>query len=309
MKALDKSDFGDILDSLKPKIGNYDWMWKFLAARAKQKRAFPSRLYPRLMRWGDPRKPYSICKAASGILFLGDYRDRWSAHYAIFPNFDDSVANSILARMKRSDGICLDIGANMGVMAATIAKGLDNRSEVIAFEPLAATVRRAAATFALNKLTNIRLLPIALGDQDGDIKFYDAPGMSEGASANPTDFSDQGVKIDWQEIKVPCRRLDTIMTEYDLPKVSAIKLDVEGNEYKTMQGGIKLLQRDSPMVLYEYFPHVAHSSGWRPADMQAVFSKSGPYQYEVLHEDNSITPYPPSSESEIVNIICHGRIC
>ena len=174
----------DALQLLKPQIGNYNWMWNILRLYARKQNNFPCKFYERLKRLGNPNKPYFIGETGSGIRFLGDYRDFPSVSHAIWPDWNNNLSRFMQEHINPDKGVYLDLGTNLGVVAATMARYLEGKQQVVSFEPVLETALRAASTFALNKLTNISLYQIAIGDKQEEITFFAAPGNSAIATAN-----------------------------------------------------------------------------------------------------------------------------
>jgi FkbM family methyltransferase len=297
---LGPADYHLYLDSLRPRIGNYDRIWKILRPIARRVGHMPYKPWAVLRRFFSEKKPYFIAETAEGIRYVGDYRDQLSITYATLPDHDSVLLQFIQKQMARTRGSYIDVGANVGVMAATMARFLEGREEVLAFEPMPDTVGRAAATFALNGHRNVRLFPVAIGDVEGSIPFYFPPGHSESASANPTDLKEMPA---WKETRVPCRTLDGLHKQGYISSAGFIKLDVEGHEPKAMSGARGLISAHRPGVLFEYHHEIAPSLGWKAEDVAALLRSGGPYEFQVLHYDNSVSPFPPKDGvQETINI-------
>jgi FkbM family methyltransferase len=300
---LKPADFQNCLDDLMPRVGKYGWMWTVLRVRARKIGRFPFKLYSVLQRFGNANKPYFVEKTGGGITFMGDYRDIYAVSCAVCPDYDDPLLGFMEQRVKHLEGDYLDVGTNLGVVAATMARSLQDRGEVIAFEPIPETAKRAAATFALNSLKNVRLFRCAISDEDGEITFFNAPGRSEAASANRTEQS-----IDWIETKVPCRTLDSLVEQKAINKVGLMKIDVEGHEPKAVRGAGQLIARQKPEIIYEYHRGVAPKVGWEAADVAALINKASRYRFRTLNGDSTLSNFPPPPDSgEVVNI--YGKSC
>lgn len=294
----------ETLATLKPKIGDYGPIWKVLRLRARQTGCIPAKLFPIAKRFFKPEKPYFIERTAQGTLFVGDVRDNYSVHCAVSPDPDDELVSFLTERTKTSGGALLDIGTNVGVVAASVAKRLAGSGlEVVAFEPVPDTAQRAAATFALNGLKNIRLFPIAVGGEDTTIPFYVAQGHSEGASANRNAYVETH---GFTEIQVACRRLDSIAESLGIGKIGFMKIDVEGFEPQVIAGAQATIGRHRPHMLFEYHPDIAGSVGWKPTDVSGKIAEAagGDYAFHVLGEGNERRPYPPSESGSLVNVYC-----
>ncbi len=302
---LTASDCHKVLNDLQPRIKNYNWMIAVLRQRIRQVGYFPSRVYSLLQKFADPKRPYFIGTTPQGIRYLGDYRDEYSLAWSTFDHYDDEVVQFLMAQLKQCRGAYLDIGANMGVTAALAARELAGREQVFAFEPLPATAQRAAATFALNDLKNVRFFQAALSDTDSEITFYYPEGHSEIASAH------RNGQMEWmnvQEVRVPSVRLDSILDKEIQNRVGLIKIDVEGHEIFALRGGSKMLGRDTPPILYEYCPTTMEGGNWGDKDMVDFLNSVGNYQLRVLNHDNSWSDFPPPPNSvHFVNVFCEAR--
>ncbi|MCS6775773.1 MAG: FkbM family methyltransferase [Chloroherpetonaceae bacterium] len=296
------SDFQQILDAMAPQLGRYDWMWPLLRWRARQTGWPPRVLYPLFRRFCNPQRPYFVGRTTDGTRILGDYRDRYCVDQMVMPAAPDPVVELLIRRVQARPGIILDVGANMGMLTVALARRMPDR-QILAFEPVAETARRAAATFALNQLCHVGLMIAAVGAQDGELTFYTAPGHSDYASAHPTETP---LEIHWVESRVPCVTLDTLMRTGVFAQVGAIKIDVEGHEMDVLRGAQELIRQYQPDILFEYNYRIAPRIGWRPEDAGAFLVELAPYTLHRIHADGSTESFrPPDHEVGIVNLLAH----
>jgi FkbM family methyltransferase len=297
------ADFQCVLEQLKPEIGNYEWLWKILRFRARQRGGFPFRLHSTLKRLGNARKPLFIGKTCDGVDFLGDYRDGYAATWAACPQFDSSLLTFLKANVRDMEGAYLDVGTNIGVVAATIARHGGESLPVVAFEPVPFLSRCAAATFALNGLRNVRLFQSAVSDHSGEICFYVAEGYTGLSTAHCMDMG----FIRWSQTSVCCNRLDDLVAEAHIGPVGFMKVDVEGHELQALRGARRTIARDRPGILCEYLSQRAESIGWTLQDLQDVLDLESDhqYQYKILHEDGKLTDFPPPNQrSRHIDLFC-----
>jgi FkbM family methyltransferase len=299
---LRMADFNLCMDRLRPQIGNYDWMWRILRVRARQTGYPPHKLFPLMRRFTQAARPYFIGRMANGVQFVGNVHDDYSLGKLLSPTLHEPLIDFIIGKMKESSGAYLDIGTNMGVIAATVALALPDKP-IFAFEPGPETGMRAMATFALNKLNNVTLYGCAVGDSDAGLTFYNAPGHSDYASANPTET---GIGVVWEETHVECRKLDTLYEA--IGPVSAIKIDVEGHELKVVQGAQALLAAERPHIALEYNHRIAPKIGWRAVDIVPVVNAATPYTIHTLEDDLTLSAFPPPTrDSGVVNLYCQPK--
>lgn len=285
-KRLDRADCQKALDDMRPLIGNCRWLWSILRTRFRQTGWFPRQIHLRLLRFTNPRKPYFIGTLADGTQFVGNVHDAYSCSLAVNPNAEEPLLKFLDASMP-TDGNAIDVGANMGRIAVFMARRLQGRGHIYAFEPTPDTARRAAATFALNGLENVSLFPCAVGDMNGEIKFYHAENHTDLASATPSDF-----QTSWKETDTPCRTLDDIIVSEEIHNITFMKIDVEGHELKVFQGARALMQRDKPGILFEFNMELAPKTGWTPED---VFDLLPYYKFQIVQENGRMIEYSPSN--------------
>jgi FkbM family methyltransferase len=129
----------------------------------------------------------------------------------------------------------IDIGAAAGYYTLLAAKCVGARGSIIACEPDAANLRFLRAHIARNQLTNVRVLPLALADQNGSARFGRTRGSGRGR------LSSEGAS------EVAVRRLDDLAGELSL-RPQHLKIDVEGAELDVLLGGERLVREFGPTV-------------------------------------------------------------
>jgi len=149
-------------------------------------------------------------------------------------------------RKRKSRIIVFDVGANVGHHTLFMAGHAD---EVVAFEPFPPLLQRIREKIDLNRLTNVRLVPTALGDSDGSLQYF--PGR-EGMSGMGSFVSEEVRRNhDKDPVSLQIRRGDQISSELALPPMDILKIDVEGFEAGVLRGFRERIQRDRPVVLME----------------------------------------------------------
>jgi FkbM family methyltransferase len=235
-------------------IGSYTWQLKLLRNAAARTGGFPQQLYRKLRRLirRAPSRPYFVTTSANGVLFLGDFRDSFSVACAVVPKYNEGVISVLTESALTRPGGFVDVGANAGIVAASVALNLRGISNVYAIEAEEQTARRAAATFALNRLTNVRLYHCAAGNHDGRGTLYSVPQASAIASLGMTDLLREHSNVMTTPTSV--RTLDSLAEEFRWDSISLLKVDVEGQEYAVLRGAAGLINRHKPTILYENNP-------------------------------------------------------
>jgi FkbM family methyltransferase len=156
-------------------------------------------------------------------------------------------AEGLLPEQGASSGLILDIGANIGNHALFFAP---HAQEVWAFEPNP----RTATLLALNAelAPNVRVFPFGLSDRAGSATLH-VPADNLGMATLQAGASGQAVACSVQ-------RLD------DLPGLHAgpvvlVKIDIEGHEAAALRGGLQLLRRHRPVVVFEQLASEVRADG------------------------------------------------
>uniref|UniRef100_A0A7C1G9D5 FkbM family methyltransferase n=1 Tax=Thermofilum adornatum TaxID=1365176 RepID=A0A7C1G9D5_9CREN len=150
----------------------------------------------------------------------------------------------------RKGWIILDIGAHVGLYSIWASRKVGERGFVVAFEPNPLSYRWLVSNIELNKVSNIKALPFALGDKLEKKTLYVAEknvGVSSliknhvlhNPSGKDTIFSSHVVQVltlDYLLEKSP-RIIGKPLQLVDLAKI-----DVEGYEMNVLRGAKKVLE-------------------------------------------------------------------
>ena len=180
----------------------------------------------------------------------------------------------------------LDIGANIGIMTAHLAKMPTRR--VFAIEPVPANARALRRIVDRFKLTNVKILELALGDREGQVQMIMPRHSSvrmQGLSHVVQEASDEQGEV----FTVPVKRLDD-MPELQKVHISAIKMDVENFEAQVLEGGRGLISRCKPLVYCELWDNENRSRCF-------AIMRSLQYQIQVL-ENGKLVDFNGSQQTQ-----------
>lgn len=135
----------------------------------------------------------------------------------------------------RSGDIVFDCGANMGVFSAYAAS---RQCNVFAFEPLEELNDLIKWQIGLNGTGDV--FPFAVSDHDGLANLYENQYNIGGSSIMTTSSGKSRM--------VPCRSIDSIVSEFNLKSVDFIKADIEGAERLMLDGAKETLKQFAPKL-------------------------------------------------------------
>jgi len=153
-----------------------------------------------------------------------------------------------LLRFIKEDDTVLDIGANIGVMTYHLAKKAAS-GHVFAIEPLPSNVRVIRQIVTKYHLTNVSVLPFAVGEENGISKMI-LPRKGGVLYHGLAHIQGKQQTAEGHQVEVTIKRIDDI-PELMTHKIGAIKLDVEESEYSVLQGAKGIISANKPVIYCE----------------------------------------------------------
>ena len=141
------------------------------------------------------------------------------------PQYFDGAERALIESHLREEFTFIDIGANIGGYALSIAAKAGPRARILAIEPQPEIFERLTYNISQNPFGNIKAIGCAIADKDGEITlFVDRGNRGETSMRIVTPDARGG------QIQVAGKTLLTLCTEEKYTRLDAIKLDVEGAE-------------------------------------------------------------------------------
>lgn len=129
----------------------------------------------------------------------------------------------------------IDAGGGIGMYSIGLRK---NFRRVLSIEPNPRSRRIMRWRIITHMAANVQILPFALSDTDGDgtyIESDDDYSLSGGLSSiKGAIYKDKG-----EPFSVKVRSIDSLVEQLDLSCIDLLKIDVEGNEKRVLEGARK----------------------------------------------------------------------
>lgn len=155
----------------------------------------------------------------------------------------------------------LDIGAHYGYTSIALCNQVGTGGHVYAFEPMLNTAGCVSRTRYLNKLPQLTVVPVALGN-GADLAME---------SLLPLRGMIDSTRQDFNGLKEPflVSRLDWLWPRISGPdaRIDGIKIDVQGMEIQVLEGMTSLMKQYRPKLLVELHPGVS-----RPRFLEVIAS-------------------------------------
>jgi FkbM family methyltransferase len=176
----------------------------------------------------------------------------WSQTRANLSRLDatfERIIQSFYSKVVRPGDVVIDGGAHTGRHAVPLARLVGDAGRVVAFEPLPmAAAQLAEVLEATGLASRVRIRPEALGPERGRHEFFVVNNMLEFSGLTKRSYVD--FVANETRIEVQVETLDHAMTDPGGP-VTFIKLDLEGGEFRALQGAERLLTEGAPCCVFE----------------------------------------------------------
>lgn len=193
------------------------------------------------------------------------------------------------------DDTVLDIGANIGVMSVLLSNKMNSNGSVIAFEPIPSNYRVLQKILKFFRSFNVKTLKWALGEQKGQLKMI-IPIRNNAKKHGLSHIVDGNKKTEHGVIhEIEVQTLDSLVNDGQIPKVNAIKIDVENFELEVLSGGLKLLKQDKPKIFCELWEND------KRLRVMGLLKEIG-YEIYVLHADK-VAKFKPEEHVSNSNFI------
>jgi FkbM family methyltransferase len=149
------------------------------------------------------------------------------------------------ARNVKSGETWLDVGAHYGYTAIALSRLVGAEGRVIAFEPVLSTAGCIGRTRELNRLSQLKIVPLGLSS---------LPGIHPCHMPVYRGMADKNVAAgDWDEL-IFVTGFDTLWESLceGSPAVRGVKIDVQGMEGMVLAGMAGTLRRWHPRVVVEF---------------------------------------------------------
>jgi FkbM family methyltransferase len=205
----------------------------------------PSSLPGRLLRY-----PFKLIPRGLAVpVWQGPLRgQKWIAgshlHGCWLGSYEWETQKRIAAEV-RSGEVFFDVGANVGFYSLLAALRV-GAGRVYAFEPLPANLVFLRRHLALNRIRNVEVLEMAISDQSGPMSF-----ASEATRA-------MGQLQAGGDLTVATSTLDTLLAEERILPPHGIKMDIEGGEFRALQGAAKCFREHRPKLFLATHGQAVH---------------------------------------------------
>jgi FkbM family methyltransferase len=214
-----------------------------------------------VLRSGQP----VVDATADGLKLRFYTQDNVSERKFLFmPQFCDPFERGLLKKTLTEGSVFVDIGANIGLYTLTGATLVGDTGRVLSVEPNPVVLERLKFNAALNGFDNrITIEQSGISDSEGSFDLI-LDDKNLGGSSLVAERSSQ-------KITVACYKLLSLVQKHQLPKIDALKIDIEGAEDKAL---IPFFT-EAPRSLYPKILILENSPQDWKLDLPAALKKAG----------------------------------
>lgn len=201
--------------------------------------------------------PSGIIRIRAGqgkTLKLKTNQTNYLTHLLFWEGYQNFEYTRIFVRLIKKVNVFYDVGANIGYYSL-LAELENARVKVVGFEPAAGPLHYFRENIKINNCQNIRVEPLALSHQQGEITFYEVKNQKYRYLAhNLTGEGNAGSKTTQRNF-VPNLVRTTTLNQYVVDvgetEIELIKLDTEGTEHLILSHAAQVLDQMKPIIICE----------------------------------------------------------
>ena len=157
---------------------------------------------------------------------------RWEGHIS-----------KLLKSHARLNSVALDIGALIGTHSYALSDAVGPKGKVYTFEPQPWATHAINKTLKKNNAKNGVVKTVGVSDKTGKIHFCsDSTGGSTICTEKQKRLNSWDERYDIDIVSIDSLKLNN---------VSVVKIDVEGHEINVLEGAIKTIKRNKPVMVIE----------------------------------------------------------
>ncbi len=182
------------------------------------------------------------------------------SRYFWYDPADRCEEERVLSGLVRSEGFCVDVGANIGSVALSLSRAVGPNGRVVAIEPHPRIYAFLSENLSLNRASNVKALNVACGEVEGEAHFTDEK------------YDDMNRIVEGGGTSVKITRLDGIPELRESPVIDLLKIDAEGYELNVLRGASGILAK-CRLLYFECFEENFKRFGYSAGDIVSFLNK------------------------------------
>jgi FkbM family methyltransferase len=250
------------------------------------------------MRAWSKLHPHCIC-VRQGIRYRLDLSQTIERSLYFYGSWEADTTAFLLRTVVPGDTV-IEVGSNIGAHTLVMAKA-SRPGTVYAFEPSTFARERLTANLRLNPtLTNIEVIPKLVTNEKQEVPLRDITwSFKYDGSCSPP-----------ETVTAPVTHIDEFCSARGIGALKLLKVDVDGYDFKVLQGATRTIERLRPIVLMELCDPALRRCGDSVDNITSLLSSLG--YSRLLHcgkpigeADSNAVFAPDPSPRSILHPRCH----
>ncbi len=166
-------------------------------------------------------------------------------------DFGDNHELDIINKFSKKNKILFfDCGCNYGFYSFYVAS-LSDENRIIAIEASKNTLGEFIKNLNLNNFKNIKFFNKAVSDSNNNNIIFNESKKDWESSLSHNEFTS------YTKSNIQSAKIDTLAESYNLNDyLTIIKLDIEGNEMRAIEGSLDVIKKASPLIIIEFSKYI-----------------------------------------------------
>jgi FkbM family methyltransferase len=199
--------------------------------------------------------------------------EKWVFYTGIY----EITISKLLLQNAPINGVCLDIGAHLGMHTLKLARKVGPNGKVFSFEVNPLTAKELAANIERNGFKNVEIINKAVHNCSGIVVPIHIRSLGMNSMYEDHDTSSYTNIIQADTISI-----DDFMKDYD--RVDVIKIDIEGNDFNAIIGAKETIRKYKPFISFEFSSDVSYQIVYEAFD----FLQSCSYSFMKVTESEKL---------------------
>lgn len=238
-------------------------------------------LFPMVAKFSNQQ--YLKLQLPEFTVFL-DAKD-WRMFAVVHELMSHKADTKILSRYLSAGDTFLDVGANHGSFSIVASQLVATQGKVIAIEPQPKLAKAIELSLSENRFSPFQVHQIAVGDSEGEVELM-IPKDTSGAAGL---YQEHSGTQNYDKVTVPMKPFDALDWQ-SLPGRVVMKLDVEGCEYRFLNGARKMIAARKPILIMEINPDTLKAARTPAAEMKQLLRELGYVQYAEMRSLDQVLP-------------------
>jgi len=172
-----------------------------------------------------------------------------------YPQLYDHKELSLLKKYLKPNDCFLDIGSNIGLYSIVASNIVGDNGSIFAFEADKFNYLKMLKNLDLNNIKNVNVFNIGLSDKHETLKLGICKTGNRGGNSFLLSL-DEGVDVE-------CFSLFELVRSNSITKISGMKIDIEGYEYKVLKKFFEDAEKElyPNFIVTEFHPNIVDTAG------------------------------------------------